>query len=60
MKGSDASNVHDEEVGDDEIEFSDDEAEAMYKRQLKRKYVSITPNPSFSLFFSCFKPCLRH
>ena len=39
FKGSDASNVHDEEVGADEIEFSDDEAEAAYKRQLKRKCV---------------------
>lgn len=37
FKGSDASNVHDEEVGADEMEFSDDEAEAAYKRQLKRK-----------------------
>jgi H/ACA ribonucleoprotein complex non-core subunit NAF1 len=35
LKGSDASNVHDEEVGDDEMEFSDDEAEAEYKRQKK-------------------------
>jgi H/ACA ribonucleoprotein complex non-core subunit NAF1 len=35
MKGSDASNIHDEEVGDDELEFSDDEAEAEYKRNLK-------------------------
>lgn len=37
MKGSDASNFHDEEVGEDEIEFSDDEAEAEYKRKLKQK-----------------------
>ncbi|PGG97588.1 hypothetical protein AJ79_09151 [Helicocarpus griseus UAMH5409] len=37
LKGSDASNFHDEEVGDEEIEFSDDEAEAEYKRQLKQK-----------------------
>lgn len=35
IKGSDASNLHDEEVGDDGIEFSDDEAEAEYKRKLK-------------------------
>lgn len=34
-KGSDASNLHDEEVGDDELEFSDDEAEAEHKRQVK-------------------------
>ncbi|KAK2768228.1 hypothetical protein FQN54_000080 [Arachnomyces sp. PD_36] len=37
LKGSDASNLHDEEAGEDEIEFSDDEAEAAYKRQLKQK-----------------------
>lgn len=37
VKGSDASNFHDEEVGDDEMEFSDDEAEAEYKRRLKWK-----------------------
>lgn len=35
LKGSDASNLHDEEVGDEGIEFSDDEAEAEYKRKLK-------------------------
>ena len=35
FKGSDASNIHDEEVGDDELEFSDDEAEAEYKRTKK-------------------------
>ena len=34
-KGSDASNIHDEEVGDDELEFSDDEAEAEHRRRLK-------------------------
>lgn len=34
-KGSDASNLHDEEIGDDEIEFSDDEAEAEHKRHVK-------------------------
>ena len=35
VKGSDASNLHDEEVAADEAEFSDDEAEAEYKRQKK-------------------------
>ena len=35
VKGSDASNLHDEEVGADELEFSDDEAEAEHKRRLK-------------------------
>ncbi|KIW97697.1 uncharacterized protein Z519_01281 [Cladophialophora bantiana CBS 173.52] len=37
VKGSDASNFHDEEVGEDEMEFSDDEAEAEHKRQMKAK-----------------------
>jgi H/ACA ribonucleoprotein complex non-core subunit NAF1 len=37
IKGSDASNFHDEEVGDDEMEFSDDEKEAEHKRVLKLK-----------------------
>jgi H/ACA ribonucleoprotein complex non-core subunit NAF1 len=36
LKGSDASNIHDEEVAEDEIEFSDDEAELAYKRARKR------------------------
>ncbi|KAI9847636.1 MAG: hypothetical protein M1837_002210 [Sclerophora amabilis] len=35
LKGSDASNLHDEEVGDEEMEFSDDEAEAEHKRRVK-------------------------
>lgn len=37
QKGSDASNLWDEEVDEHEIEFSDDEAEAEYKRKLKEK-----------------------
>ncbi|KAL4952481.1 Gar1/Naf1 RNA binding region-domain-containing protein [Aspergillus filifer] len=37
LKGSDASNFHDEEVAEDEIEFSDDEQEAEYRRKLKQK-----------------------
>ncbi|KKA30604.1 hypothetical protein TD95_000846 [Thielaviopsis punctulata] len=37
LKGSDASNIHDEEVAADEIEFSDDEKEAEYKRMKKQK-----------------------
>lgn len=35
LKGTDASNIHDEEVAEDEMEFSDDEAEAAYKREKK-------------------------
>ncbi len=36
MRGSDASNVYDEEPADHELEFSDDEAEAEFKRNLKQ------------------------
>jgi H/ACA ribonucleoprotein complex non-core subunit NAF1 len=48
-KGSDASNLHDEEVGDEEMEFSDDEAEAEHKKRLKqrkfeRRYGKAQPN----------------
>jgi len=39
MKGSDASNVWDEEVGAAEIEFSDDEQEQEYRRAQKAEYV---------------------
>jgi len=37
MKGYDTSNVNDEEAGVEEMEFSDDEAEAEYKRKLKQE-----------------------
>ena len=37
VRGSDASNLHDEEVAADEMEFSDDEKEAEYKKSLKQK-----------------------
>ena len=37
-KGSDGSNAHDEEPGEDEVEFSDDEQEAAYKRMLKERF----------------------
>ncbi|KAI0640066.1 Gar1/Naf1 RNA binding region-domain-containing protein [Trametes polyzona] len=37
FKGSDASNVHDEEPGEDEIEFSDDEQEAAHKRAIAQR-----------------------
>lgn len=36
-KGSDASNVWDEEVGDDEVDFSDDEEERKHKERLKNE-----------------------
>lgn len=44
VKGSDASNFHDEEVGDEEMEFSDDEAEAEHKRQMKLRRKGIDPS----------------
>lgn len=36
-KGSDASNLHDEEVGPDEMEYSDDEEEQAHKREKKSR-----------------------
>ncbi|TKA30434.1 hypothetical protein B0A50_02661 [Salinomyces thailandicus] len=35
LKGTDASNLHDEEIAEEEMEFSDDEAEMEFKRQKK-------------------------
>ncbi|WVO13738.1 hypothetical protein L204_101360 [Cryptococcus depauperatus] len=37
LKGSDASNIYDEEIGEDEQEWSDDEIEAAAKRNRKNK-----------------------
>ncbi|KAK3389631.1 Gar1/Naf1 RNA binding region-domain-containing protein [Podospora didyma] len=37
LKGTDASNIHDEEVAPEEMEFSDDEKEAEAKQKLKQK-----------------------
>ncbi|KAK9468024.1 Gar1/Naf1 RNA binding region-domain-containing protein [Lipomyces arxii] len=37
IKGSDASNINDEEVADSDIEFSDDEAEMQHKRAKKEQ-----------------------
>jgi H/ACA ribonucleoprotein complex non-core subunit NAF1 len=41
LKGSDASNLHDEEPAEDELEFSDDEKEAASRSLRKRKYVGL-------------------
>jgi len=35
LRGSDASILHDEEPGDNEVEFSDDEQETAYKKRRK-------------------------
>lgn len=35
LRGSDASNINDEEPAEDELEYSDDEAEAAAKRARK-------------------------
>lgn len=43
-KGSDASNMWDEEVAEDEIEYSDDEAEASAKRRRKMRGGSLAPD----------------
>ena len=52
VKGSDASNAHDEEPGDDEIEFSDDEQEAAYKRMLKERYLLSSAFPTIGFMNS--------
>lgn len=39
LRGSDASNAHDEEPGADELEFSDDEQERAHKRAMDQKCV---------------------
>lgn len=41
MKGSDASNLFDEEIGEDEAEFSDDEQEAAHKAARRRRSVPL-------------------
>jgi H/ACA ribonucleoprotein complex non-core subunit NAF1 len=41
LRGSDASNVHDEEPAEYEIEFSDDEAEAAHKARLRGRCVCL-------------------
>ena len=40
LKGSDASNAHDEEPAEDELDFSDDEAEREHKKALADKCVA--------------------
>ncbi|KAF9516580.1 hypothetical protein BS47DRAFT_1292210, partial [Hydnum rufescens UP504] len=37
IKGSDASNLHDEEIGEDEMEFSDDEQEVQFRARLSAR-----------------------
>jgi hypothetical protein len=41
LRGSDASNVHDEEPAEYELEFSDDEAEAAHKAKLRNRCVCL-------------------
>lgn len=41
LRGSDASNVHDEEPGEHELEFSDDEAEGKHRAKLRDRSVSL-------------------
>ena len=58
MKGSDASNFHDEEPADHELEFSDDEAEATHNRP---PYVPSVPHTTctHSLCISCYYQTLK-
>lgn len=57
LKGSDASNVWDEEVGAAEMEWSDDEAEMESKRGAKAEYVFLPLYPPF--FSAMFLSSLR-
>ena len=49
LHGSDASNVHDEEPGEYELEFSDDEAEVKHKAKLRDRSVSFSPYRSLGV-----------
>lgn len=51
VKGSDASNANDEEPAEDELEFSDDEAEREHKRSLKERSVISGHGYSFGTDF---------
>ncbi|WVW86647.1 hypothetical protein I302_108701 [Kwoniella bestiolae CBS 10118] len=44
FKGSDASNLYDEEIAEDEMEWSDDEMEAQAKRRRKQRKGSKAPS----------------
>ncbi|KAL4253570.1 H/ACA ribonucleoprotein complex non-core subunit NAF1 [Abortiporus biennis] len=49
IKGSDASNAHDEEPGEEELDFSDDEQERAHKKALEQRRIGSrhgTPAPS--------------
>ena len=52
LKGSDASNAHDEEPADDELEFSDDEEERAHKRALDKKCVFLRKTLSVLLILT--------
>ncbi|OCF61736.1 hypothetical protein L486_01396 [Kwoniella mangroviensis CBS 10435] len=47
FKGSDASNLYDEEIGEDEMEWSDDEMEAQAKRRRKQCKGSKAPGSKY-------------
>lgn len=51
IKGSDASNLHDEEIAEDQMDFSDDEAEAQWRRNRSAIYFTIASS-SFQLGLS--------
>ena len=53
IKGSDASNLHDEEIAEDQIDFSDDEAEAQWRRTRSAAYfITIFPPSKQKLFIA--------
>jgi H/ACA ribonucleoprotein complex non-core subunit NAF1 len=54
-KGSDASNAHDEEPGEDEVEFSDDEHESAYKRMLKERFFLPFDFPRPNSYQACLR-----
>jgi H/ACA ribonucleoprotein complex non-core subunit NAF1 len=58
MKGSDASNVYDEEVDDREMEFSDDEEERAHKKMLEKLSVFISTHLYCSLIARLIPKCL--
>ncbi|CCO32766.1 H/ACA ribonucleoprotein complex non-core subunit NAF1 AltName: Full=Nuclear assembly factor 1 [Rhizoctonia solani AG-1 IB] len=58
IKGSDASNLHDEEVAEDQLDFSDDEAEAQWRRNRKEAKRSQAPDNMYQTTPTSSKPPL--
>lgn len=60
LRGSDASNVHDEEPAEYELEFSDDEAEAAHKARLRERFVSYSLSRPGLTSCVCFTDDMGH